>query len=83
MSSLTVELVSPESRLWSGEASVVNARTIEGDIGILPNHSELLGVLTEGEISIKAVDGSEHKFNLKGGFISVAKNRVSILGESE
>jgi F-type H+-transporting ATPase subunit epsilon len=81
MSNLTVEVVSPESRLWSGEASMVSARTIEGDIGVLPNHSELLGVLADGEVVVKAADGNEHKFLIAGGFISVAKNRVSILGQ--
>jgi F0F1-type ATP synthase epsilon subunit len=33
-------------------------------------------------VRIKATDGSETTFNVHGGFISVASNRVSILGES-
>ncbi len=82
MAELRVELVSPEKRVWSGEASMVSARTIESDIGILPNHAPLFGVLADGLVRIKAVDGSETSFNVHGGFISVANNRVSILGES-
>jgi F-type H+-transporting ATPase subunit epsilon len=61
---------------------MVSARTLEGDIGILPDHAPLLGVLVDGNVSIKAVDGSSHEFALRGGFISVSKNRVSVLGES-
>ena len=78
---LTVEVVSPEKRVWSGEATSVSARTVDGDIGILANHSPLLGVLVPGVVSIKGADGSKTDFNMAGGFISVNKNRVSILGE--
>ena len=79
---LTVELVSPTERVWSGEATFIAARTIEGDLGVLPNHSPLFGVLVDGEVRIKATNGSEQSFTVHGGFISVANNRVSILTES-
>ena len=78
---LTVEVVSPEKRVWSGEATSVSARTVDGDIGILANHIPLLGVLVPGVVSIKGADGSKTDFNMAGGFISVNKNRVAILGE--
>lgn len=79
---LTVEVVSPEKRVWSGEATQVSARTLEGDIGILPNHAPLLGVLVDGTVTVKAVDGTSNDFPINGGFISVSNNRVSILGEA-
>lgn len=79
---LTVEVVSPEKRVWSGEAKMISARTLEGDIGVLPGHAPLLGVLVDGQVSIKMVDGTTQEFNIHGGFISVSNNRVSILGES-
>ena len=78
---LTVEVVSPEKRVWSGEAISVSARTVDGDIGILANHIPLLGVLVPGIVSIKSGDGSTVEFNMAGGFLSVNQNRVSILGE--
>jgi F-type H+-transporting ATPase subunit epsilon len=79
---LKVEIVSPEKRIFSGEANMVSARTLEGDLGILPGHASLLGVLVNGEVSIKGVDGSATTFTINGGFLSVNKDRVSILGES-
>lgn len=81
-SALTVEFVTPESRIWSGRAKMVSARTLEGDIGILPNHAPLLGALVDGKVVIKAEDGSVAEFEVHGGFLSVANNRVSILGEA-
>ena len=79
---LKVEIVSPEKRIFSGEASMVSARTLEGDLGILPGHASLLGVLVNGEVSIKGLDGSATTFTVNGGFLSVNKDRGSILGES-
>ena len=79
---LNVELVSPTQRVWSGQATFISARTIEGDLGVLPDHAPLFGVLVDGAVSIKGVDGSTQEFNVQGGFISVSNNRVSILTES-
>ena len=79
---LNVELVSPTQQVWSGQATFISARTIEGDLGVLPDHAPLFGVLVDGAVSIKGVDGSTQEFNVQGGFISVSNNRVSILTES-
>ena len=82
MAMLRVEVVTPEKRVWSGEAQMVSARTLDGELEVLPDHAPLLGVLADGTVSIKAADGSTNDFVINGGFISVANNRVSILGES-
>ncbi len=79
---LNVELVSPTQQVWSGQATFVSARTIEGDLGVLPGHSPLFGVLVDGAVSIKSVDGTTKEFNVQGGFLSVSNDRVSILTES-
>lgn len=78
----TVELVSPEKRVWSGEAQFVSARTLEGDLGILTDHAPLIGVLVDGVVRIKESNGQEKEFKVSGGFLSVSNNRVSILAES-
>jgi F-type H+-transporting ATPase subunit epsilon len=80
--SLNVELVSPQERVWSGQAKYISARTIEGDLGVLTDHAPLFGVLVDGVVRIDGVDGSSTEFNVHGGFISVSNNRVSILTES-
>lgn len=81
MSSIEVELVSAERRVWSGEASFVLARTTEGEIGILPHHAPLLGILVNGVVTIRVIEGSVVTAAVHGGFLSVADNRVSILAE--
>ena len=79
---LRVEVVTPEKRIFSGEASMVRARTLEGDLGILPGHISLLGVLVDGEVVVKETNGQSTTFQINGGFLSINKDRVSILGES-
>jgi F-type H+-transporting ATPase subunit epsilon len=80
--SLNVALVSPTEQLWTGEAKFVLARTTGGDLGVLPGHTPLFGVLVDGLVSIEVADGSKKEFNVKGGFLSVNNDRVSILTES-
>jgi F-type H+-transporting ATPase subunit epsilon len=82
MATMHVELVSVERALWSGDATAVFARTVEGEIGILPGHSPLLGALEPGWIvRIKRADEDELRVAVHGGFLSVRKDGVSVLAE--
>lgn len=78
---LHVELVAADRLVWSGEATMVIARTTEGDIGILPNHSPLLSMVVEGVVDVQTEAGETWVAAVDAGFISVADNRVSILSE--
>ncbi|WP_026926681.1 F0F1 ATP synthase subunit epsilon [Granulicoccus phenolivorans] len=78
---LKVEVVSADRLLWSGEADQVIARTTEGDIGILPDHTPLLAVLVPAGIEVFGVDGNREVIAVDGGFISVDHNQVRILSE--
>jgi F-type H+-transporting ATPase subunit epsilon len=77
--SLRVELVVPDRELWSGEASMVIAKTLEGDIGVLTGHSPVFGALAEGSIAEIVNDERRVRAAVSGGFLSVADDRVSIL----
>jgi len=76
-----LELVAADKVVWSGEAVMVITRTIEGEVGVLANHSPLLGVLAPGTVEIRPEEGAPMYAAVDGGFISVAKNRISILAE--
>jgi len=78
---MNVELVAPDRKIWSGEAEMVIARTTEGDIGILPGHEPVLGVLVESPVRIKHGEGEELIAAVHGGFLSVTRESVSILAE--
>ena len=82
---LHVELLLPDRSLWSGEAGMVIAKTIDGDIGILAGHAPLFGILSPGSlVRIREVEGNETpgdavRAAVRDGFLSVSGDRVSIL----
>ena len=78
---LHVELVAADRLVWSGEATMVIARTTEGDVGILPNHAPMLSVVIEGVVDIQTDEGETWVAAVDAGFLSVANNRVSVLAE--
>ncbi|MGY1608612.1 MULTISPECIES: F0F1 ATP synthase subunit epsilon [unclassified Geodermatophilus] len=83
MATLQVELVAVERTIWSGEASMVIARTTEGEIGVLPGHAPLLGELAPGGVvTIRSADGQDVVAAAHGGFLSVTPQGVSILAEN-
>jgi F-type H+-transporting ATPase subunit epsilon len=82
VATLHAELVSVERPLWSGEATEVQARTTEGEIGILPGHAPLLAELASGWlVRIRQPAGDELVYAVHGGFLSVTADGVSILAE--
>jgi F-type H+-transporting ATPase subunit epsilon len=83
MATMHVELVSIEAPIWSGEATGVFGRTVEGELGILPGHTPLLGALEPGyPVRIKQESGEELRVAVHGGFLSVHKDGdVAVLAE--
>ena len=80
---LHVELVAVEEKVWSGEADMVVARTTEGELGVLPGHTPLLGQLAQpGQVRIKQPGGEELAYDVDGGFLSVTGDGVTVLAES-
>jgi F-type H+-transporting ATPase subunit epsilon len=83
VATLQVELVAVERMIWSGEASIVIARTTEGELGVLPGHAPLLGELAPGGVvRIRPASGDELVVAAHGGFLSVTERGVSILAET-
>lgn len=78
---MQVELVSPERILFSGEADMVIARTIEGDIAFLPGHAPFIGSLGIGPVSIHLTGGGVQTVAVHGGFVEVSGGRVTILSD--
>jgi F-type H+-transporting ATPase subunit epsilon len=80
---MQVEVVSADRVVWSGKSSNIIAKTVEGEIGILPGHEPVLGVLVPSAVVIFCDEGTPTReiVAVDGGFISVSQGRVSILSE--
>jgi F-type H+-transporting ATPase subunit epsilon len=77
---LQVSVVSADHEVWTGTASMVVAKTTEGEIGILPGHEPLLAILRAGEVRITPGSGSATvRANAEDGFLSVEHDTVTIV----
>jgi F-type H+-transporting ATPase subunit epsilon len=76
---LRIELVAEDAAVWSGEAKMVVAKTVEGEIGLLPGHEPMLAILAGGEVRITLPAGEIIKASAENGFLSVEHNVVTIV----
>lgn len=81
MSPLQVELVAADRKVWAGEATAVFARTMNGELGILPGHTPLLGVLVTGDLRFDT-GGGRQTVQVDSGFLSVDHDRVTVVADS-
>lgn len=80
---LRVEVVSPEQVLYSGEGSMVIARTVGGgEVGFQPGHTPFLGALDIASLRVLRDDGSEEAIAVHGGFVEVSNDRVTVLSDA-
>jgi F-type H+-transporting ATPase subunit epsilon len=82
VSKMTVEVVTPERVVYSGEAKMVIARGVQGDLGILPNHMPLVTPLKIAPVRIKTEGEKEIRMAVSGGFMEVRGDKVTILAET-
>jgi len=79
---MQVQVVSPERILWSGDAELVTARTVEGgDITFLTGHAPFVGALETGKVTIRPEGDADVFFAVHGGFVEVSNNEVSLLSD--
>ena len=80
---MTVEVVSPEMVLYSGEATMVITRTLGGgEIAFQPGHAAFLGALTENHTRVFLANGEVEDIAVHGGFVEVSDNTVSSLSDA-
>jgi F-type H+-transporting ATPase subunit epsilon len=76
---LHVELVAADQAVWSGDAKMVVAKTVEGEIGLLPGHEPMLAILASGEVRITLEGGEIIKASAEDGFLSIENNVVTVV----
>ena len=81
-STIKVDIVSAEHELFSGEANMVFAPAIQGEVGIAPRHTPLLTPLTAGDVRVQTPDGNEEIIYVSGGMLEVQPHLVTILSDT-
>ncbi len=75
---LLLEIVTPESKTFSDQVDSVVVPSVEGELGILPQHVGLLTEIEPGELRV--IQGSkEIRLAVGGGFVEVVNDKVSVL----
>lgn len=82
MATLHVDIVSAEGEIFSGEASMVFAPAVMGEIGIAPRHAPLLTTLKPGEVRVQTPSGEEQFFYVSGGAIEIQPHLVTVLADT-
>lgn len=75
-----VTVISPEQAVFDGPADAVVAPAHDGLVGILPRHAPFMTLLGKGTLTVRS-SGAENRFQVAGGFLQVAKDRVRIVAD--
>lgn len=75
---LHVELVAADQAVWTGSAKMVIAKTVEGEIGLLPGHEPMLAILAAGEVRITLPTGEKLVASAEDGFLSIEHDVLTI-----
>ena len=77
---LQFDLVSPESLVLSAQVDSVSVPGLEGDFGVLPNHSPVMAMVRPGVLRVEN-DGEVIDYHVDGGFVDVTPEGVTVLAE--
>ncbi|MFS9024236.1 F0F1 ATP synthase subunit epsilon [Streptococcus koreensis] len=84
MSQMNVQIVTPDGLVYDHHASFVSVRTLDGEMGILPRHENMIAVLAVDEVKVKRIDDDTHVnwIAVNGGIIEVVDNVITIVADS-
>jgi F-type H+-transporting ATPase subunit epsilon len=82
MATIKVEIVSAERAIFSGEAAMVFAPALLGEVGIAPGHAALLTRMAPGEVRVQLTSGEEQAFYVSGGMLEVQPKVVTVLSDT-
>ncbi|MEM6513187.1 MAG: F0F1 ATP synthase subunit epsilon [Pseudomonadota bacterium] len=82
MATIHVDIVSAEGEIHSGDARMVYAPAMMGEVGIAPRHAPMLSPLRPGEVRVEDTAGEEHFYYITGGLIEVQPHQVTVLADT-
>jgi F-type H+-transporting ATPase subunit epsilon len=77
-----LEIITPEKKLFAGEAELVKLPGTSGSFEILMNHAPTVSTLMEGKIKVKESNGNISYYDIKGGVVEVVNNKIVVLVDS-
>tara|TARA_R110000868_G_scaffold37111_9_gene131506 strand:- start:40871 stop:41128 length:258 start_codon:yes stop_codon:yes gene_type:complete len=81
MSTFQAQILTPNGSLFEGEVSGVQMPGVMGSFEVKANHAPIVSALDKGTVLVRKADGDVN-YNISGGFVEVAKNKLTLLAES-
>ncbi len=78
---MTVEIITPEKKLFEGETSMVQVPGAKGSFQMLNLHAPIVSTLEKGDIVIREMNNNELRFSINGGLVECKQNKIVILVE--
>jgi F-type H+-transporting ATPase subunit epsilon len=82
MTTIHVDIVSAEARIFSGDATMVVATGELGELGITPRHAPLITRLKPGHVDVLLENGERQQFYVSGGILEVQPQVVTVLADT-
>ena len=79
---INFDFVSPEASIVSSEVDMVLIPGVDGDAGILPDHSPFMTTLRQGIVEVTFEQGNVKKYLVEGGFADITQDKMTILAET-
>ncbi len=76
-----LEIVTPDSKIYTGEVKLVQVPGTDGSFEVLKNHAPIISTLNAGKVKIVEEDDSEKFFDISKGVIEVNRNGIILLAE--
>lgn len=78
---MTLEILTPEKKLYSGDVYGVQLPGIDGLFEVLDKHAPLVSALTKGTVKVLQDKTRTERFSILGGFVEVLNNKATVLVE--
>ena len=78
---MILEIITPEKKLFTGEATLVRLPGVSGWFELLNNHAAMISALGKGTVEVKTTTGRK-SFSITGGFVECLNNKVILCAES-
>ncbi len=79
---MQLDIITPVDKVFSGEIKLIQLPGTNGSFELMDNHAPIISTLTSGKIRVIAIDGHEENFDIGGGVLESAENKVIVLIES-
>ena len=79
---MQLEILTPQQKVFSGEAKLIKVPGSKGSFEIMKNHAPIISTLTDGKLKVETESGETLHYKTSGGVVEVKKNHVVILLET-